>query len=214
MEKDYKWYVVWVGRQPGVYNSWEECQEMVDGFPGAQYKAFPSQERAINAFRGKPEDHMGILRGIASHKAAKVVNYEAIPEIDIKGIAVDASCMGNPGIMEYQGVAVATGTQIFKVGPYKGGTNNIGEYLAIVHALALFSKSNPLLTIYSDSKTAISWIRRRHSNTNIARNAVNAPLLDLLERADRWIQAHSFSNPIVKWRTEEWGEIPADFGRK
>lgn len=208
-----KYYVVWEGYQPGIYDSWEECKAQINGYPGAKYKSFDSKTAATLAFRGDSRDHIGIIKAIASHKAS-VVNYADFPEIVTDSIAVDAACSKNPGPVEYRGVDVMTGAEIFREGPWQGGTNNIGEFLAIVHALALFNTSNPTLTIYSDSRTAISWIRARHSRTNIVPNAQNAQILGYLERANRWLATHSFSNPILKWDTDKWGEIPADFGRK
>ena len=57
-----------------------------------------------------------------------------------ESIAVDAACSGNPGNMEYRGVYTKTKEQIFHQGPFPQGTNNIGEFLALVHGLAFFKK--------------------------------------------------------------------------
>ncbi|MDE6268021.1 MAG: ribonuclease H family protein [Muribaculaceae bacterium] len=209
-----KYYVVWEGRAPGIYDSWEECQMMTEGFPGARFKAFPDQDSATRAFRGKPEDHIGILKSIAQH-APVVTNYDAFPEINQDAIAVDAACSRNPGPVEYRGVDVRTGATIFHVGPFEEGTNNIGEYLGLIHALAMLDKEgNHTRPIYTDSRTALSWIKRRGANTKLTPTPGNEPLRRVLARADAWIQSHTPQNPIMKWNTEEWGEIPADFGRK
>lgn len=209
-----KYYVVWEGRDTGVFDSWEEAQEQIEGFPGARFKAFPTQEAAIEAYRGRPEDHIGVIRAIAGHKS-EIVNPDAVPGVNTDAVAVDAACSRNPGPVEYRGVDLRTGRQIFHVGPMQGGSNNIGEFLAIVHALALLeNEGRPHTTIYSDSRTAISWVRHRHANTKIQPSAANGYILGLLARAERWLQTHTPRNPIVKWPTELWGEIPADFGRK
>ena len=214
MAKDFKWYTVWVGREPGVYNSWDDCQEQVENYPGAKYKSYTSKDEATAAFRGNYHDHIGIIKSIAQNLVPKKINYAAIPEIIVDSIAVDASCMGNPGLMEYRGVSVRTGQEIFRVGPFTGGTNNIGEFLALIHALALLKKQGSNMTIYSDSRTAISWLRNRKCKTTLTRNATNAKVLELLNRGIRWMESNEFSNRIIKWETEKWGEIPADFGRK
>lgn len=209
-----KFYVVWVGNNPGIYDSWEECKLQITGYPGARYKAFDSQEEATYAYRGDPAEHLGLIRAIASRKS-EVVNYSAFPEINLDSIAVDAGCSKNPGPVEYQGVDVRTGERLFHVGPLDDGTNNVGEYLAIIHALAWLDKGgNHTMPVYSDSKTAQSWVRRGHHASKLARNARNARLFELLARADNWLQAHPVHNPVLKWDTERWGEIPADFGRK
>lgn len=208
-----KFYVVWEGRAPGIYDSWEECKAQTEGYPGARYRSYDNQDDATRAFRGNPGDEMYALRAIASHAPARV-NYEAIPEIHLDAIAVDAACSGNPGMMEYQGVEVRTGKRIFHFGPIPDGTNNIGEFLALVHALALCKQRGWTMPIYSDSITAQAWVRNRHAKTNLAHTPRNARIFELIARAEAWLASNTPRNPIIKWNTDEWGEIPADFGRK
>ncbi len=210
-----RYYVVWNGRATGVYDTWEEARAQVEGFPGARYRSFPSQEEAVAAYRGRPEDHLMLARGLAEAQRKDVVNYEAFPEIRLNAIAVDGACARNPGPMEYRGVLVGTGQEVFHIGPMAGGTNNIAEYLAIIHCAALLHKSRDYTTpIYTDSRTALAWIRKRTSNTSIAPTAENARVREVLARANAWIKSNELRNPLLKWDTDAWGEIPADFGRK
>lgn len=209
-----KFYVVWEGRSPGIYDNWADAKDQIDGFPNARYKSFSNLEDATNAYRGDSSEYMTIFKALGG-RPIKVINYENFPEIKLDAIAVDAACSHNPGPVEYRGVMVGTAQELFHFGPLKGGTNNIGEYLAIIHAAAMLAKKGDTTTpIYTDSRTALSWIRNRHSKTTLKRNNENEYLMDVLERANRWIATHSIPNPILKWETEEWGEIPADFGRK
>lgn len=132
-----------------------------------------------------------------------------------ESISVDAACSGNPGDMEYRGVWTANGQELFRIGPYRDGTNNIGEFLAIVHALALLKKQNDDKTpIYSDSRNAILWVKKKKANTKLARTRHNEIIFDLIARAEKWLRENTWSNPLLKWETKYWGEIPADFGRK
>ena len=135
------------------------------------------------------------------------------PEVSADAWAVDAACSGNPGRMEYQGIDLATGTQVFHFGPVHG-TNNIGEFLAIVHALALMERQGLRKTIYSDSYNAILWVSKKKCKTTLVRDAQTAPLFDIIARAEAWLRTHAIQVPIIKWETSAWGEIPADFGRK
>jgi len=209
----HKWYVVWQGTEPGICDSWAECELRVKGYPGARYKAFNTQQEAVEAFRNDPGE-MDILRAIA-RAPREFINYEAIPEIFHDSIAVDGACSGNPGMMEYRGVDVPTGAELFRKGPFRHATNNIGEFLAIVHALALFTnQGNDHTAIYSDSRTALSWVRAGKCRTKMARTDSNAHLFEIIARAERWLATHTWSNALLKWNTSEWGEIPADFGRK
>lgn len=209
-----KFYVVWNGFATGVFDSWEECQLQVNGYPEARYKSFDSQEAAVEAYRGDPAEQLGILKSIAGH-TTPTINYAAIPGIVLDAIAVDAACSRNPGPVEYQGVWVRTGQRLFHLGPLQGGTNNIGEYLAIVHALALLKRRGRSdIPIYSDSRTARAWVRNRFAKTTLVPTPDNTEIFRLMKNANEWLQNNSFSNPILTWNTPEWGEIPADFGRK
>ncbi len=207
-----KTYVVWVGRHPGIYPSWEDCKAEVENFPNARYKAFSSRTEAILAYRESDKEASGVLRSIASH--LKEEAYMSNPEVNLDSIAVDAGCSGNPGLLEYRGVYLRTGKEIFHQGPFEHGTNNIGEFLAIVHALALLKKNNSNMTVYSDSMVAQKWVREKKCKTKLEKNDKNSVLHTLIERAEAWLAANSYTNPVVKWQTEKWGEIPADFGRK
>ena len=213
-----KWYVVWVGFEPGICDTWEECQIRTKGYPGAMYKSYDNQEDAIEAFRsGYEEEARKVLRAIANaphHRKADEVDYTLIPEIIPGSWAVDAACSKNPGAMEYRGVDVYTGAQIFHQGPYEEGTNNIGEFLAIVHGLAFLKQKNSCLPIYSDSVNAISWVRQKKCKTKLEPTAENKVLFDLIARAEKWLESNEYTNVIMKWNTDAWGEIPADFGRK
>ena len=148
---------------------------------------------------------------------AKRNNSGAPIELTAGALAVDAACSGNPGNMEYRGVQAWDGKEIFKKGPYPDGTNNIGEFLALVHALAYFHQLGPKYAqtpIYSDSMTAMAWVRKKKANTKVAVTARNKAWLPLIEWAEQWLATHTWQNPIRKWDTDRWGEIPADFGRK
>lgn len=215
MSAKQKYYVVWEGANPGIYDNWEECQEQVTGFPNAKFKAYNDLETATAAFRGNPSEQMGLFRAMARQAEKPMVNYSAFPEIRLDALAVDAACSRNPGPVEYRCVRVADGLQIFHNGPLPGGTNNIGEYLAIIHAAGLLRQRGDTTTpIYSDSRTAQSWIRRGHSNTKLVPTAENERIRQLLIRADKYLATYGIPNPLLKWDTERWGEIPADFGRK
>jgi ribonuclease HI len=206
--KKSKFYVVWEGREPGIYPNWEECKAQVDGFEGAKYKSYPTATEAELAFfEGKPKSSP------KSSPKPKTPNFTLTPFIQ-DALAVDASCLGNPGLMEYRGVYIQTGQEIFRIGPYHDGTNNIGEFLAIVHALAFLKKNNSTMTIYSDSITAIGWVRRKKCKTKLDSTDRNGVIFDLIKRAEQWLGENFFSNKLLKWETKIWGEIPADFGRK
>ena len=209
-----KFYVVWRGRHLGVYGSWEACNKEIEGFNGAKYKSFPNRLTAETAFREGPEKYWG-------KEVMPLVDLASAKERPVgPAIAVDAACAGNPGRMEYQGVFVDFASQpvmprgLFKSPVFEQGTNNIGEFLAIVHALAMEKKNGWSYPVYSDSVNAQIWVRQRKCKTKLERNDKNDYLFQLIERAEKWLNENPVAVPVLKWKTEIWGEIPADYGRK
>lgn len=262
-----KYYVVWAGFAPGIYDSWEEAEAQIKGFPEAQIRAFTSETEAVEAFRKgfdekrfykevarqveqlRKEGHTvewtpptdgqatkpkidirkrGPLNKTTSEplrdqmaEAVAATPKPALPVIRPKGsgwiedaIAVDAACSGVPGPMEYRGVYIKTGQQLFHFGPVPNSTNNIGEFLAIVHALGFEEKQGLRLPIYSDSRTARAWVRDRKCKTTLQMDDANRETFSMINRAEHWLQTHQVNVQILTWDTKKWGEIPADFGRK
>jgi len=207
-----KFYVVWRGKKPGIYTSWQVCKRQIDGFEKAAYKSFSTLAQAELAFKNKYEDYIG--KKPLPKKITKI-DLQNYGKPILESISVDAACSGNPGKMEYRGVLTQNKKELFKMGPFPRGTNNIGEFLALVHGIALLkSKQKQTIPIYSDSKIAMSWIRQKKCKTNLHFDAKNRELLTLIKRAEDWLGKNDFENPILKWETKAWGEIPADFGRK
>ena len=207
-----KFYVVWNGRKKGVFTSWKVCKAQIDGFEGAQYKSFANLDEAEIASTKKYEDYKGKDTKKPSLSSKE---KEKIGKPNLESISVDAACSGNPGKMEYRGVLTHNKQQIFIKGPFAKGTNNIGEFLALVHGIALLkSKNKENIPIYSDSRIAMSWVKKKQCKTNMHFDASNKDLLELIKRAEKWLKENTYKNPILKWETKAWGEIPADFGRK
>ena len=212
-----KFYVVWQGREAGIYDSWAACEAQVKGVT-AKYKGFSTREEAEKALAEGYEKHLSSNRPTKPTASAskETTSPEDIIQHGVKlpALAVDAACSGNPGLMEFRGVIADTGTQVFHRGPYVDGTNNIGEFLALVLGLAYLKKEKLNWALYSDSKTAISWVRQRQCKTKIEWNTKNQDLLLAVRAAEKWLHENTWTTPIYKWETERWGEIPADFGRK
>ena len=212
-----KFYVVWQGREAGIYDSWAACEAQVKGVT-AKHKGFSSREEAEKALAEGYEKHLSSNR--PTKPTASASKETTSPEdmiqhgVKLPALAVDAACSGNPGLMEFRGVIADTGTQVFHRGPYVDGTNNIGEFLALVLGLAYLKKEKLNWALYSDSKTAISWVRQRQCKTKIEWNTKNQDLLLAVRAAEKWLHENTWTTPIYKWETERWGEIPADFGRK
>ena len=210
-KKKQKYYVVWQGHLPGVYTSWTDCQLQIKAYPHALYKSFSSKEKADLAFE------MGhALYKANEEQAAQIINKEIFKgEIIWKSLSVDAAWNSKQKDMEYRGVWTDSGTEIFRQGPFPDGTNNVGEFLAIVHALAYCQKNNLMdMPIYTDSRTALAWIRNKKTKTTLKMTHKNKILFHLMDRALYWLNKNSYKNKILKWETKYWGEIPADFGRK
>ena len=224
MGKKQKYYVVWQGKLPGIYTSWDECKKQVQGVQGAQYKGFDSLAEAEQASR-LPYNSVVVqnTRNTPStqNTPALVIDDNGMTAVRegvenppiLDALAVDAACSGNPGVMEYQGIYIPTRTRVFHYIAPKG-TNNIGEFLAIVHGLSYLKKHHLNQIIYSDSVNAISWVRQKQCKSKLPEDPSTAELWDYIHRAENWLRTNTYTTEIRKWDTDHWGEIPADFGRK
>ena len=180
-----KYYTVWEGYNVGVFSSWEECKKNISGYPTAKYKSFPTKEAAQKAFHENYWAHVGKKNTPVAPTFGEKLPYNT------HSIAVDAACSGNPGTMYYRAIDLSTGTIYFSQGPFAKATNNIGEFLAIVHALAQLALSGDSRTIYSDSKIAISWVKQKKCKTKLPMEAANQKVFELIERAEKWLHTHT-----------------------
>lgn len=206
-----KYYVVWKGRKTGVFGSWKECEEQVKGFEGAIYKSFTSQHQAVEAFGRFPDEFIGKNQNNKRSRAERTPDGNG-PVWE--SLSVDAACQGNPGILEYRGVWTNTGKEVFHGGPYPLGTINLGEFLGIVHGLAFLQQQDNPCPVYSDSRTAIKWVKDKRIKTKLEPAGPTPKLFEHIDRALEWLRMNHYPNQVIKWDTAAWGEIPADFGRK
>lgn len=190
-------YVVWVGRYPGVYSSWEECEAQVKGFPGARFRSFGDRATALSAF--------------ASNEDLFAVDADRGPQPE--SCAVGTFKSNHNSDIGYIGVATGTGDKLFQVSTLPNSTNNIGAFLAVCHALAFCAERGLETPIYSDSQTALAWIRHRKCGSALTRTAANLKTFDLVNRAERWLASHDWRNSVLQWNTKAWGPIPANFKR-
>ena len=211
-KKKKKYYTVWKGHHTGVFETWDDCKAQIKDFQGALYKSFATFDTAKTALKGNYKDYVGKTSKFNSELSK--IQLKKIGQPNYNSISVDAASSGNPGIMEYRGVDTKTKKQLFIQGPFEEGTNNIGEFLALVHGLAFLKQKNSARILYTDSRTALSWVRKKKCNTKLERSSKNESLFELVERAVDWLNKNSYTTTIVKWETKAWGEIPADFGRK
>ncbi len=211
-KKKKKYYTVWKGHHTGVFETWNDCKAQIKDFQGAQYKSFSTFDAAKKALNGNYKDYVGKTSKFKSELSDE--QLKKIGKPNYNSISVDAASSGNPGKMEYRGVDTKTKKELFKQGPFDEGTNNIGEFLALVHGLAFLKQNNSNRIIYTDSRTALSWVKKKTCNTKLESTKKNKDVFELVERAVKWLKENSYSTTIVKWETKAWGEIPADFGRK
>lgn len=206
-----KYYVVWVGRNKGIFNTWNECASQVNGYIGAKYMAFENLSQAEIALKGDPSSFF--KKNTATiNKINSQTTSESKPVSP--SICVDAACSGVPGPVEWRGVNIINGKELFKAGPYQQGTNNIGEFLAIVQGLKWLTANNFEWVLYSDSMNAISWVKQKKCKTKQGKNHYNRELFKLIVESEQWLQDNPIHPAVLKWLTDKWGENPADFGRK
>jgi ribonuclease HI len=164
-----KFYVIWVGREPGIYTDWPTAQKQVIKFAGAQYKSFPTKAEADAAFSGGSVSSVGgsstgsKVSG-ASSKTSRGNNLSAPPIKTDVVIYCDGGCDPNPG-KAGSGVAVYQDDGLIQLwyGVYNpNGTNNTAELGALFYSLQLAQHATQQglsAQILCDSMYSIQCIR-------------------------------------------------------
>lgn len=204
-----KFYAVVVGRTPGIYDAWDHPEEsksakaQVDKFPGAKYKGYATYEEAYVA-----------VYGAVPKKEDPVVQEKHLTKVEPTelSISTDAACSGNPGVLEYRIVWSDTGEEIYHSPKFKLGTNNIGEFLALVWAIRYVRQHRLDCDIYTDSNTAIAWVRNKKIKSSFDLDKCPELREEVNEALKYLVDVHY--ERIFKWNTKMQGEIKADFGRK
>jgi ribonuclease HI len=138
-----KFYVVWTGRQTGVFTDWPTAQRSVDGFPGAKYKSFPTRAEAETALRAGAPPRTAARS--ATTKQTKPAQDDAFASDSVVSLQIycDGACEPNPGnagsgVVVYRAGAV---TELW-YGLYNpNGTNNTAELNGLLSALLMAEKA-------------------------------------------------------------------------
>lgn len=165
-----KYYVVWKGRETGVFTTWAKCKSLVDGFTGAKFKSFPTLEEAESAFGEKSQVTTPKAKPKIVKKSSKLksipLSQEQIDamQFDIK-IYTDGACEPNPG-ESGTGLAVYEHNKLIELwyGLYQSfGTNNTAELHGLNQALLLAKDklaTGNTIGIFCDSKYSIDCITK------------------------------------------------------
>jgi ribonuclease HI len=203
-----KLYIVIKGKVPGIYKTWDECKEQVIGFSMPIYKSFKKSDLDNSNIKEEDKKYLDVYNG-------GEIPIEEIGDPILDSICVDGACAGNPGLGEYRCVDTKTGEVIFSHSQFEYTTNNIMEFLALTEAVQYTLKTNSKKPIYTDSLTAMSWVKNKKCKTNLIKNNQNIDSYLLIESSEQFLNEVDLSRvKILKWDTQNWGEIPADFGRK
>lgn len=207
-----QYYGVWIGRKPGVYDNWNDCKAQVDKFSGARYSKLKSTTKEEALLEFNKENNNTIDNSKETIKSTNnVVNTSNKPIENV--LTVDGASNGLN--CEFQAVWYPSGEVAFKSKQYQGGTNNIAEFLGLVLAIKHLEKNNLPLSVYTDSVTAMAWLRDKKANTTAKTTGKATEELDkLINQAETYLKEKERKINIMKWETKSWGQIPADYGRK
>jgi hypothetical protein len=148
------------------------------------------------------------------HKEVRTPSLFEIPKRPTKGICSDCGSVNgkNPGIFKYRLVNIETKEVIFEKIISGNCTNNLAELLGAVHAIGYNTANYLNLPVYTDSQTALSWIRKKLIKTKHI--VTDAELQEELDIALKYIKTLSKAEHPLLWNTVAWGQIDADYGAK
>jgi len=158
-----KFYVVWQGRETGIFTDWSTCKKQIEKFAGARYKSFKTLGEAESAFSGHSVTTSSVKKKptrqtVKTYTASEI----AVMDLDTK-IFTDGGCEPNPGEAG-SGVAVYRNDKVDELwyGLYNPkGTNNTAELNALHQALIMAKdeiKKEKSVAIFCDSKYSIQCV--------------------------------------------------------
>lgn len=159
-----KFYVIWVGREPGIYTDWPTAQKQVMKFAGAKYKSFTSKAEADAAFSDGSVSSVAKTTTKSSGPKQSGNNLSAPPIKTDVVIYCDGGCDPNPG-KAGSGVAVYQDDALIQLwyGVFNpNGTNNTAELSALFYSLQLAQHATTQglsAQILCDSMYSIQCIR-------------------------------------------------------
>ena len=205
-----KRYVVWKWKTPGIYTNWNQCKAQVQGFPDARYKSYTSSSEAQNAYE--------LWYNASKSTLLRVPELIKSGQVSANSICTDAACQGNPWNLEWRGVDTQSWKQLFRSNVYTEWTVNIGEYIALLQGMKyLIDTQRSDWSIYTDSRVAMSRVKNWKHKSQLNWTNYNTKLKHVLDQWGLRSEANRVyidQMKIVKRKTKERGEIPADFGRK
>lgn len=158
-----KFYAVKKGKIPGVYDNWEDCKKMVDGYPGAVYKSFKTLEEARD-FAGTETGHIQKKRASKTENALKNtekdINFTEEPEIYafVDGsYNIATKVYGYGGFLIYNGqkeVLQGSGTEEEMASMRNVAGEILGSMAAVKRAVEL---GLPEIVIYYDYMGIEMW---------------------------------------------------------
>jgi len=164
-----KYYVVWEGRERGIFTDWDTCKRQVDQFAGARYKSYKTRQEAEIAFRSSAAAAFKKAKATPKPKRSsasgpKTYSVDEIASLDVSTkIFADGGCDPNPG-------KAASGVAVYRDGAVAdlwyglfnpAGTNNTAELNALHQSLLLAQREiaeQQSVAIFCDSKYAIQCI--------------------------------------------------------
>jgi ribonuclease HI len=159
-----KFYVVWTGRQTGIFTDWATTERQVHGFPAARFKSFQTRAEAEEAFKAGALPSAGRR---AAPGVAAIVSETPVSSLDTQGVQIycDGACDPNPGHAG-SGIVVYRDGELIELwyGLYNpNGTNNTAELNALHRAL-LMAESNiaagRVARLFCDSLYAINCVSK------------------------------------------------------
>jgi ribonuclease HI len=194
-----KFYTVWVGRNTGVFDTWEQCKAQIHEFPKAKYKSFGTKNLAEEAFANAAE---------YINEANQ--NETESPEPIAESICVHSYAISQ-NIIGYAGYHTSAGDNYFKFENIETNHIHLADFVGLVHALAYCKEKSLALPIYSNSQNAINAIETININRlQINPNTISQQAQNLINRAIQFLQNNTYINPILAWQTKNWGVMQSN----
>lgn len=193
-----KYYVVWRGHSPGIYENWNACKAQVKGFKYSYYRVFPTFKSANEAF------------GLSLTEFKRRQQFKE-NTFNLRPNSIVVSSKYEEKNMETVFTAFKVGDPpeiLFRTAICGKSTHNIVQFLALAASIKYCYENGLKSPIYSDNPVALKWIRDRKINSQVIRSDRNQEVFDLVDEAIYWLNCNSYNNQLIEWDVEKHGYLP------
>ena len=181
-------YVVFVGREPGIYSNLSDCLEQLRGFKDRKYLSYTSLAEAEEALKRYNQGTLYIGDNIS----------DTLKQDINSGIYISCTYDAQTEQWAAYGKDIESGMELLSIDAMPFATKNLTEFLAVVAVLRYCKNRGKLDNVYVDNIKILNWIHNKKAEYFIQKNQKNKELYTAILAAEKWLSDNANYNNVTR----------------